>query len=157
MCLISIFLKVMASGGLYFYYLHQQFTVLNNNLCTFGRNSQRYWTHNTHYILWLDVSMVPHGDVSRRTSVKEGHCLERLRGEMPTVLHNTSIFARPGLSIKLKVSILCICSALNYKITAVVRQPQSTWSSVRPGYFIHQSCWCSGFILVQLVQKICSY
>ena len=23
------FLKVMASGGLYFYYLHQQFTVLN--------------------------------------------------------------------------------------------------------------------------------
>ena len=30
--------------------------------------------------------MVPHGDVSRRTSVKEGHCLERLRGEMPTVL-----------------------------------------------------------------------
>ena len=36
----------------------------------------------------------------------------------------------------------------NYKITAVVRQPQSTWSYVRPGYFIHQSCWCSGFILV---------
>ena len=30
--------------------------------------------------------MVPHGDVSRRTSVKEVHCLERLRGEMPTVL-----------------------------------------------------------------------
>ena len=25
-----VFFKVMASGGLYFYYLHQQFTVLNN-------------------------------------------------------------------------------------------------------------------------------
>ena len=63
------FLKVMASVGLDFYYLHQQFKVLNNNLCTFGRNSQRYLTHNTHYILRLDVSMV-----RRRTSVKEGHC-----------------------------------------------------------------------------------
>ena len=43
--------------------LHQQFTILNNNLCTFGCNSQRYLTHNTHYtsvllMFWLNTSPV---------------------------------------------------------------------------------------------------
>ena len=46
--IVFFFEKVMASGGLYFYYLHQQFTVLNNNLCTFGQLSEIL---NTQYTL----------------------------------------------------------------------------------------------------------
>ena len=34
----------------------------------------------------LNVSVVPHGDVGRRTSVKEGHCLQRLHREVSTVV-----------------------------------------------------------------------
>ena len=73
----------MASGGLYFNYLHQQFTVLFNHLCTLDATLR-----DTEHMIQITLYglMVPHGDVSRRTSVKEGHCLERLRGEMPTVL-----------------------------------------------------------------------
>ena len=53
------FFKVMASGGLYFYYLHQQFTVLNNNLLKkfweLCQPSQKYNIMEWMFPLWVSL------------------------------------------------------------------------------------------------------